>query len=81
MKRATISDAPAVLNLQDKAMWVLGFNAAVDALAALPGTSDLGNVIECLRNECEFRDEEGEVTNRLEDLLLEIKPYGPKDPQ
>lgn len=31
MKRATINDAPAVLNLNDKAMWVLGYNAALDA--------------------------------------------------
>jgi hypothetical protein len=30
MKRATIADAPAVLNTNDKAMWVLGFNAALD---------------------------------------------------
>lgn len=31
MKRVTVSDAPACLNLNDKAMWVLGFNAAADA--------------------------------------------------
>lgn len=31
MKRVTVSDAPAFLNLNDKAMWVLGFNAAADA--------------------------------------------------
>lgn len=31
MKRATISDAPTVLNTNDRAMWVLGFNAAVEA--------------------------------------------------
>jgi hypothetical protein len=34
MKQATIADAPAVLNTSDKAMWVLGYNAAVEALAA-----------------------------------------------
>jgi hypothetical protein len=32
MKHATIADAPAVLNTNDKAMWVLGYNAAVDAM-------------------------------------------------
>lgn len=32
---ATISDAPAFLNLNDRAMWVLGFNAAVEAAASL----------------------------------------------
>lgn len=30
MKRATIADAPAVLNMNDKAMWVLGYNAAAE---------------------------------------------------
>lgn len=28
MKHATIADAPAVLNTNDKAMWVLGYNAS-----------------------------------------------------
>jgi hypothetical protein len=28
-EQATIKDAPAVLNLNDKAMWVLGYNAAL----------------------------------------------------
>ncbi len=32
MKRATISEAPAILNLNDKAMWVLGHNAVVDGV-------------------------------------------------
>lgn len=32
MKRATIADAPAVLNTNDKAMWVLGFNAAAESV-------------------------------------------------
>ena len=31
MKRVTIADAPAVLNTNDKAMWVLGYNEAVEA--------------------------------------------------
>lgn len=31
MKRATINDAPKVLNINDRAMWVLGYNAALDA--------------------------------------------------
>lgn len=31
MKPATLADAPAVLNTNDRAMWVLGFNAALEA--------------------------------------------------
>ena len=31
MKHATIEDAPAVLNTNDKAMWVLGFNDGQEA--------------------------------------------------
>lgn len=34
MKRVTIEDAPAVLNLNDRAMWVLGFNEALERCAA-----------------------------------------------
>jgi hypothetical protein len=36
MKQATIADAPAVLNTNDQAMWVLGFNAAVEAMQQCP---------------------------------------------
>lgn len=36
MKRATINDAPAVLNINDRAMWVLGFNAAIEAAGQQP---------------------------------------------
>jgi sulfur carrier protein ThiS len=32
MKRVTIADAPASLNTNDKAMWVLGFNDAVEGM-------------------------------------------------
>ena len=32
MKHITIEDAPAVLNTNDKAMWVLGYNEGIDAL-------------------------------------------------
>lgn len=31
MKRATIEDAPAILNTNDKAMWVIGYNEGIDA--------------------------------------------------
>lgn len=34
MKLATLADAPATLNINDRAMWVLGFNAAVEAATA-----------------------------------------------
>lgn len=33
MKPATIADAPSALNLNDKAMWVLGYNAAAESSA------------------------------------------------
>lgn len=36
MKRAAIWDAPAALNTNDKAMWVLGFNAALEAACSKP---------------------------------------------
>lgn len=36
MKEVTIKDAPAVLNINDRAMWVLGFNAAVEAIRGAP---------------------------------------------
>ena len=32
-ERATINDAPAFLNTNDRAMWVLGFNEALDRIA------------------------------------------------
>jgi hypothetical protein len=38
MKPATISDAPKVLNINDRAMWVLGFNAAIESVK--PFTED-----------------------------------------
>jgi hypothetical protein len=34
MKPVTIADAPAFLNTNDKAMWVLGYNAAVERAQA-----------------------------------------------
>jgi hypothetical protein len=34
MKQATIKDAPAVLNTNDRAMWVLGFNEALERCRA-----------------------------------------------
>lgn len=34
MKQATIFDAPQVLNTNDRAMWVLGYNTAVQQAAA-----------------------------------------------
>lgn len=34
--RASITDAPAVLNLNDKAMWVLGYNDALSRAQAIP---------------------------------------------
>lgn len=37
MKHATIAEAPTVLNTNDKAMWVLGYNAALDAYEAPDG--------------------------------------------
>lgn len=30
--RVSIKDAPSVLNMQDKAMWVIGYNEAIDAI-------------------------------------------------
>ena len=40
MKRASIADAPAILNTNDKAMWVLGFNAAAEQQASKPLTHE-----------------------------------------
>jgi hypothetical protein len=31
VKQSTIADAPAILNMNDRAMWVLGWNAAAEA--------------------------------------------------
>jgi hypothetical protein len=54
MKLATIKDAPGALNTNDKAMWVLGHNAAVETLDA-----DAERVAASLReilNLCEIGD-------------------------
>ncbi len=40
---------------------------------ALPGLETLANVIECLRADARYVDEEGEATNRLEDLLQALR--------
>lgn len=40
MKQATISDAPKVLNTNDRAMWVLGYNAAAEAMGAAALTDE-----------------------------------------
>jgi hypothetical protein len=48
VKRATISDAPAMLNTNDRAMWVLGFNEAAERLVLTDEQIKAG--IEAVRN-------------------------------
>lgn len=66
MKQATIANAPTVLNVNDKAMWVLGHNAAVDALDAIPTNWELsfGNDDEEEKPEWRVHRRHGSVNDR-----------------
>ena len=49
MEKANIGDAPAFLNLNDKAMWVLGYNEAVQLIAKASQSVEQAQEIKRLR--------------------------------